>query len=97
MPSHPGSLEFEWDRGNAGKNIKHGIEDAQSEEVFFDTKKVLLRDELHSGAEERFILLGKTKAGMLLFIAFTQRKAKIRIISARRANKREVPLYEKAA
>ncbi len=97
MASQSGPFEFEWDRGNAGKNKKHGIEDTESEESFFDENKVLLRDVLHSGGEERFILLGKTKGGDLLFVVFTQRNEKIRIISARRANKKEVPLYEKAA
>ncbi len=96
MASDPGALEFEWDAGNAGKNRKHGVGDQEGEEAFFDERKVLLRDALHSGGEERFILLGRTRLGKLLFIAFTKRKGKIRIISARRANRREVPLYEKA-
>ena len=96
MLGDPGALEFEWDPGNAGKNKKHGVEDSESEEVFFDDRKVLLRDAAHSLGEERFILLGKTKRGRLLFVVFAQRRKWIRIISARDLNRRERPLYEKA-
>lgn len=90
-----GVLEFDWDTGNRGKNKKHGVEDSESEEPFFDEKKVILRDALHSGVEPRFILLGQTKKTRLLFIAFTRRGKKLRIISARDVNKKERYLYEK--
>ncbi len=90
-------FEFEWDRGNRGKNKKHKIEDFESEEPFFDSAKVILKDKLHSGIEQRYILLGKTKKGKLMFIAYTERAGKIRIISARRINRKEVALYEKVA
>ena len=91
----PGALEFEWDRGNAGKNRKHDVEDSESEEVFFDEHKAILRDPLHSGGEERSILIGKTKAERLLFVVFTKRGKKIRVISARDVNRKEMHLYEK--
>lgn len=87
--------EFEWDKGNAGKNKKHGIEDTESEEAFFDPQKVIFKDRLHSHSEERFILLGKTKKEQLLFIVFSKIKNKIRVISARPINRRERFLYEK--
>lgn len=91
------SLEFEWDEGNIGKNNKHDVEDSESEEAFLDGNKVILRDVLHSENEERFILLGRTKKERLLYIAFTKRGEKVRIISARNINIKEVDLYEKAA
>lgn len=88
-------IEFEWDKGNIGKNKKHKVEDKEAEEVFFDEGKVTLKDKIHStDLEERFILLGKTKKDRLLYIVFTERKEKIRIISARNINKKEVHLYE---
>ena len=89
--------EFEWDKGNSNKNVKHKVEDKETEEVFFDDRKVIYKDILHSNKEKRYILLGKTKVKRLLFIVFTQRKNKIRIISARNINKKEVYLYEKKA
>ena len=92
----PGALEFEWDKGNIGKNAKHGNEDSECEEAFFDVRKVILKDALHSQKEPRWVLLGKTKKGELLFVVFTKRAKKIRVISSRIANRKEVPLYEKA-
>lgn len=87
-------FEFEWDKGNIEKNKKHEVDDREAEEVFFDEGKVVLNDTIHSGAEERFIILGLTKGRRLLYIAFTKRKKKIRIISARDINKKEKHLYE---
>lgn len=87
-------VEFEWDKGNMGKNKKHGVEDREAEEVFLDERRFIFKDRLHSKNEERLRIIGKTKKGRLLFIAFTIRKNKIRIISARDINKKEVYLYE---
>lgn len=87
--------EFVWDKGNIGKNLKHNVEDKETEEVFLDEKRFIFKDRLHSGSEERFRIVGKTKNGKLLFIAFTIREDRIRIISARNINKKEVYLYEK--
>ena len=88
-------LEFVWDKGNIGKNKKHDVEDKEAEEVFFDEDKKIYKDILHSAQEERYILLGKTKKRRLLYTVFTIRDKKIRIISARDINKKEVILYEK--
>ncbi|MBI4262329.1 BrnT family toxin, partial [Candidatus Uhrbacteria bacterium] len=80
-------LEFEWDKGNSNKNLaKHRVSDAECEEIFFDHAKRIARDALHSGGEERHVVIGKTKAGRILFVAFTARKQKVRIISARDLN-----------
>lgn len=97
MRLEPEAAEFEWDSGNVGKNKKHGVENSESEEAFFDERKIVLRDPLHSHGEERFILLGRTKREKLLFVVFTRRGSKLRIISARRVNRKEVYLYEKKA
>ena len=91
------TFEFDWNAGNAGKNKKHGVEDWECEEVFFDQRKVLLKDAIHSANEDRFILLGTTKHDRLLYLVFTVRRRKVRIISARDINKKERYLYEKAA
>lgn len=92
------ALEFDWDEGNSGKNKKHNVEDSECEEVFFDNRRFIFKDTLHSGSEERIRILGKTKKGRLLFIVFTERDKKIRIISARDVTKlKEIALYEKAA
>lgn len=87
-------IEFEWNKGNVGKNIKHEVEDKEAEEPFFDKGHKIVKDILHSGKEERFILLGKTKKERILYTVFTVRENKIRIISSRDVNKKEVKLYE---
>ena len=92
------SLEFQWDKGNIGKNFKHKVEDREAEEPFFDRKRKVYKDILHSSRQEkRYILLGKTKNKRLLYVVFTMRGGKIRIISSRDINKREMAMYEKKA
>jgi uncharacterized DUF497 family protein len=94
----PDPITFEWDEGNRDKNfIKHGVTTSEAEEVFFDPGKRAYPDPKHSLNEPRSILVGKTKGGRLLFIVYTIRNDRIRVISARDLNKdREVDLYEKA-
>ncbi|OHA65849.1 MAG: hypothetical protein A3D64_00055 [Candidatus Wildermuthbacteria bacterium RIFCSPHIGHO2_02_FULL_49_9] len=87
-------IEFDWDKGNLDKNFtRHRVRNEECEEVFFDPQKRVLRDPLHSGKEKRHIVLGKTKKQRILFIAFTTRRKKIRVISARDLNKKELHLY----
>lgn len=87
--------EFQWDKGNKGKNYqKHKVADTECEEVFFDQHKKIFKDFLHSGKEDRHILLGQTKENRILFVVFTLRPGKVRVISARDLNKREKNLYE---
>jgi uncharacterized protein len=94
----PDVLSFEWDTGNEQKNwLKHKVTSEEAEEPFFSDDYIILEDKPHSrGGEERFILLGKTTQEKLLLMVFTIRGKKIRIISARVANRKEVGFYEKA-
>ena len=87
-------VAFEWDSGNIDKNVKHKVEDKESEEPFFDKKRIMLEDTKHSRQEKRYLLLGKTKKGRKLSLIYTLRKSKIRVISARDMNKKERRLYE---
>ena len=86
---------FEWDRGNFGKSYdKHGITPNEAEEVFID-ENIWFQDGVnHSQEEDRFTVIGKTNQEHILFVAFTVRGTKIRIISARRANIKERRKYE---
>ena len=91
-------LEFQWDTGNTGKNFKkHKVQDREAEEPFFDKKRKIYKDILHSEKEERSILIGKTKKKRLLYEVFTVRDKRLRIISSRDINKKEVVMYEKKA
>ncbi len=97
MKSLDKPIEFEWDEGNIGKPTKHNVEHRETEEAFFNKDKAIYNDVFHSQEEERYILLGRTKSKRLLYIVFTYRKTKLRVISARDINKKEVFFYEKAA
>ena len=97
MVALPEPVAFVWDTGNERKNLeKHGVTPQEAEEIFFDPQKKLLQDKFHSGKEDRYILLGQTKRQRLLFVVFTIRSRRIRVISARDLNKKERPLYEEA-
>ncbi len=91
----PDSIEFEWDKGNIDKNLKkHGVCDKESEEVFYNKPVFLLLDVRHSTRREiRYYALGKTNENKILFLSFTVRKNRIRIISSRLANKKERKIY----
>jgi uncharacterized DUF497 family protein len=89
-------IGFDWDERNLDKSYqKHGISPEESEEVFLDENLKVLPDFKHSQKEKRLIALGKTFKGKILFVVFTIRRKKIRVISARSANKKERKYYEK--
>lgn len=85
---------FDWDSWNINKNKeKHNVGFTECEEAFFNSPLVVGEDKEHSRSEERHYLLGKTDSGRLLFIVFTIRKNKIRVISARDMSKKERRAY----
>ena len=88
---------FDWDKANKDKNwIKHKVSNAECEEVFFNLPLMLAPDKKHSTTEERHYVLGKTDDERLLFLAFTPRGNKIRVISARDMTKEERRIYHEA-
>jgi len=88
-------VNFEWNKGNREKNtLKHKVENSECEEAFFNNP-VFLPDRLHSQTENRYHAFGVTNNERFLLIAFTIRKNKIRIISARNQDKKEKQYYLK--
>ena len=87
---------FQWDHGNSEKNwILHQVTNGEAEEVFFNEPILIRPDARHSSkSEARHYVLGQTNVGRLLFIAFTVRKNRIRVISARDMNQNERHIYE---
>jgi hypothetical protein len=95
--SLPEPLAFEWDAGNAAKSRdKHGVLPAECEELF-GRQPILLADDLsHSGEESRHLALGRTRTGRRLFVVFTIRERRIRVISARDTSRKERRAYDAA-
>lgn len=89
---------FDWDEDNARKNQKHGVAQAEAEEVFFNQPLLLLDDARHRDQEARYHALGKTLAGRLLHVTFTLRadSTLVRVISARVMHRKERSVYEQA-
>lgn len=88
-------LGFEWDAHNAGKNReKHRVSPAECEQIFFNRPLVVADDQKHSEKESRLYALGHTDANRLLFVVFTIRMDKIRVISARAMNRKERNTYQ---
>jgi uncharacterized DUF497 family protein len=88
---------FDWDAGNREKNWqKHRVSTGECEEVFFNLPLLLQDSPGHSQTEPRFVALGQTNAGRQVFIVFTVRQEKIRVISARDMSQKERDLYEQS-
>lgn len=95
----PGPLDgftgFDWDGGNAEKNWRtHEVSPPECEEAFFAQPLVVIPDLRHSTIEPRYYLLGQTLAGRRLFVVFTRRGDRVRVISARDMNRRERRHYD---
>ncbi|MBU8901841.1 MAG: BrnT family toxin [Victivallales bacterium] len=93
-------MKFEWDRNKERTNIqKHGITFEQASYVFADPFALNLYDSEHSENEDRWVLLGKSLNRTLLLVIHTFRDNDniefVRIISARKATKRETQFYNK--
>jgi len=91
-------IGFEWDDGNARKNLRHGVSMAEAEQVFFNSALLLLSDPKHRESEPRLHALGKTTPGRRLHITLTLRVAgtMIRVISIRDMHRKERMIYEQA-
>jgi uncharacterized protein len=86
---------FEWDQHNSEKiKTKHGVTPVECEQVFFNIPVIAGDDEKHSKAENRFYVLGQADSGRLLFLVFTVRNDKLRVISARDMNRKERRVYQ---
>jgi uncharacterized DUF497 family protein len=86
---------FEWDKHNSEKiKTKHAVSPVECEQIFFNQPLIAGSDEKHSQTEIRFYVLGLTDAIRLLFLAFTVRGDKLRVISAKDMNKKERRVYQ---
>jgi uncharacterized DUF497 family protein len=90
-------LDFEWDEDKAAANLKkHKISFDEAKTVFGDPFSITINDPKHSAAERRFIDIGTSATGNVLVVSYTERQ-KIRLISSRKASKKERRIYEEKA
>ena len=86
---------FEWNATKAERNDRdHGVGFDEAATVFDDPDRLEAFDEGHSENEARHFVIGYSRQGRLLFVAFTIRRQAIRIIHARPAEKRWRQVYE---
>ena len=92
--SAPDFEGFDWSGGNAEKNWnRHGVTPLEAEQVFFNTPLLWGDDAEHSGMEDRFYALGQSNDGRALFVAFTLRGRRLRVVSARDMSRKERRAY----
>ncbi len=90
------NLLFEWDKEKSITNIKkHRVTFEEASSVFGDPRSLTIDDPKSYSSEERFITIGLSLLGNILVVVHTDRDDKIRIISARKAMKKEWKQYEK--
>ena len=88
-------LKFEWDARKAALNLrKHGISFEEAATVFGDALAYTFVDPDHSLGEDRFLTIGVSAHDRTLLVVHAERGQNIRIISARRATRREQSIYE---
>jgi uncharacterized DUF497 family protein len=86
---------YEWDPEKANTNLgKHHVSFEQAAQVFLDPLALTFSDPRHSGQDEREITIGRSEPDQVVFVSHCQRGKRIRIISARKATKREIKQYE---
>ncbi len=90
-------MEFEWDEAKSSQCFEHrGFDFAYVARAFLDPDRVIRADQRHEYGGERWQMLGQVQ-GRLFHVVFTMRGIAICIISARKANLREVKNYENVA
>lgn len=89
-------FSFEWDNENLNKSDKkHGVDSSLIESCFYDSNLLALGEQYQPQVDEdRYGMIAKAASGEICFICFTIRDNKIRVISARLANKKERGAYE---
>jgi len=93
-----GDIHFEWNEAKNKANVrKHGVSFKEAKSVFFDEHALLIADPDHSDFEDRFVLLGLSDKLRLLLVChcFKVDDGLIRVISCRKATRKEMSLYQR--
>jgi uncharacterized protein len=87
-------MNFEWDEGKSDACLRdRGFDFAYAASAFADQDRIIRQDTRHSYGEDRYQLIGRIEERLFVLV-YTPRHDAIRIISARKANSREVKRYE---
>jgi hypothetical protein len=87
-------MKFEWDEAKSEACFRErGFDFEYAVKAFFDPNRLVWADKRYSYGEDRYQLLGQIE-NRLCVVVYTPRREALRIISARKANRREVKLYE---
>lgn len=89
------AIVFEWDERKEAQNIaKHGLDFTTAARVFLDENRIECYDDAHSVEEDRYITIGQIgTVAVVVMVVYTERKTAIRLISARKATRRERSVY----
>jgi uncharacterized DUF497 family protein len=88
-------MDVEWDPEKAAANLqKHGIPFSYAVDALED-EYALTREDPHAQGEQRFVTVGMDGLGRVLTVVYTHRGERIRLISVRRATRREREWYER--
>ena len=88
-------MNFEWDSEKAARNLaKHGVSFAEAASVFMDVSGLTFFDPDHSDEEDREITIGMSAKQRMLFVSYSVRGGRIRVISSRKATRHERKQYE---
>jgi uncharacterized DUF497 family protein len=88
-------MDFEWAPEKARANeAKHGVSFFEACGVFADPHSSMVPDPDHSADEDRYLIFGISKDHRYLVVSYTEREARVRLISARKMTPRERKAYE---
>ncbi len=83
-------MVYEWDSGKAAGNLqKHRVSFTEAATVFLDPLALTYLDPDHSEGEQRYITIGESTGGRVILVAHLDQGDRVRIISARRATRKE--------
>jgi uncharacterized DUF497 family protein len=91
-------LSFTWDPNKNKENIrKHKISFEEAKDVFYDDDAILFDDPEHSAEEDRFLIIGRVRNLNVYVVShcYKEKDGVIRLISARKATKKEREIYER--
>jgi uncharacterized DUF497 family protein len=85
---------FEWDDGNLDHIDIHGVSAEEAEEALLDPRRLRVPSQ-HEADEPRWAVLGETEGGRILFVVYTTRANRIRVVTARNATRTERRRYRR--